>query len=105
MVGPPDVDQSVKSARELLLEIADVRVEVGARAVRLAQHSVLLVSEGGRAEPQCSVRLVRRAGGGEPLERAIDPAIAVELTFRPPYVKVDAQAGERFLDALADALG
>ena len=58
MVGAPDVDQVVEAAAELLGDVADVGGEVGRLAVRADDHPVLVVAEGGRAEPERAVLLV-----------------------------------------------
>ncbi len=62
VVRAPDVDEAVEAAAELLDDIADVGAEVRPLAVRLANHPVLVVAEGGGSEPERAVVLVQRAG-------------------------------------------
>jgi hypothetical protein len=52
VVGAPDVDDALEAALELVHVIGDVGGEVGGLAVLAHHDAVLLVAEGGRAEPE-----------------------------------------------------
>jgi hypothetical protein len=61
VVDPPDVDEVIEAAAELLGDVADVRGEVGRLAVGPDHDPVLVVAEVGGAEPQRAVLLVEVA--------------------------------------------
>ena len=83
VVGAPDVDQLVKAAAELLRDVADVRGEVGRLAVGADDDAVLVVAEGGGAEPQRAVLLVHVAGLLELLDALARPSRRHGATPRP----------------------
>jgi hypothetical protein len=61
VVGAPDVDDAVEAPLELVQVVGDVGGEVGVDAVVAPHHPVLLVAEGGGAEPQGAVLFVEVA--------------------------------------------
>jgi hypothetical protein len=105
VVGTPDVDEVVEAAAELLGHVADVRGEVGRLAVRADDHAILVVTEGGRTEPQRAVLLVDVAMLAQPIDRTVHPALRMESPLAGPHVEAHAEAGETGLDALADPCG
>ena len=94
VVDAPDVDQVVEPAAELLGHVADVGREVRRPTVGAVDHAVLVVAEGGRAEPGRAVLLVDVAAVAQPLDRALDPALVVERRLALPDVEPDAEPGE-----------
>ena len=94
VVHAPDVDEVVEAAAELLGDVADVGGEVRRPAVGAVDHAVLVVAEGGGAEPGRAVLLVDLARVAQPLHRPLDPALVVERGLALPDVEVDAEARE-----------
>ena len=67
------------------------------------EHPVLVVAEGGRAEPDRSLGLVRVAGFAKELDGLLDAARFLERGLREPRVEMDAEAIERAPDPLDHA--
>jgi hypothetical protein len=89
VVGAPDIDQVVEAAAELFGDIADVRSEVRRLPVGPIDHTILVVAEVGRAEPDRAVLLVDVAMLAESLDRPIDPASLVEGRLGGPDIEPD----------------
>ena len=105
VVGAPDVDEVVEAAVELLGDVADVGREVGRFAGGSVDDPVLVVAEGGRAEPDRAVLLVDMAALAQALDRSGDPALVVEPRLARPDVEMHAERLEAGLDPFADATG
>src|SRR5688572_334138 len=103
MVGPPDIDQVIEAAAELLGHVADVGREIRRSPVGAVDDAILVVAEGGRTEPQRAVVLEDMAVLTEALDGALDPTLLVQSTFAGPHVEVDAEPFETGLDPLPDA--
>src|SRR2546430_236030 len=58
MIGPPDIDQAIKSAAEFFDVIGDIGGEVGGGLVGFLENAVFLVSKICGAEPQRAVFFV-----------------------------------------------
>src|SRR5688500_8231215 len=102
MIGPPDVDEVVEAAAELLGDVADVGGEVCRPTVGADDDAVLVIAERGRPEPQRAVLLIHVAAGPQPLDRPLHPALGVERTLALPDVEADPEPLEARLDPLPD---
>ncbi len=103
VVGAPDVDELVETAAELLADIADVRGEVRGIAVGAIDHTVLVITEGGGAEPRGVVLLEDVAAIAKRVHCAADPAFIVEAGLALPHVEVHTEVLKALLDADSDA--
>src|SRR5262249_58993023 len=65
VIGAEKVDGPVRAPEFAEVMKGDIHPEVGQLAVRLAQHAVLVVPEGGGAEPEGTVLLIAVPGRGE----------------------------------------
>ena len=91
VVGAPYVDRALEPPLELVRGVGDVRCEVGRFTVLAHQDAVLLVAEGGRAEPQRALVLVDVAAFPEALHRPPDVARVHQRAFGEPFVEGDAE--------------
>ena len=91
MIGPPDVDQQIVAATELVLMIGDIGSEVRKLSILLAHHPILVVCEGSRPEPLRPVLLKQIALGFQHIESALHGLIFEQQGFTGPGVKVQAE--------------
>src|SRR5213083_2021457 len=91
MVGPPDVDQEIVAATELVLMIRDIGSEVRKLSILLAHHPILIVCESSRPEPLRPVLLKQIALGFQGLESALYGLIFEQQGFTAPAVKVQPE--------------
>ena len=94
-----------KPRSELLGHVADVGREVGRFAGGSVDDPVLVVAEGGRAEPDRAVLLVDVSALAQALDRSVDPALVVEPRLARPDVEMHAERLEAGLDPFAHATG
>jgi hypothetical protein len=104
VVGAPDVDHPVEAALELVHVIGDVGGEVGRLAVLAHHHPVLLVAEGGGAEPQGARPVVELAGLAQALDGLVDRALLGEGALGEPLVVLDAELGQVVADVVEDGV-
>jgi hypothetical protein len=88
VIGAPDVDDALEAALELVHVIGDVGGEVGGLAVLADHDAVLLVAEGGGAEPERAGLLVEVAGLAQALDGAVDGAALGQRALRVPLLIV-----------------
>ena len=69
VIGAPDVDLAIEAALALALVVGDVRGEVGVLAIGADQHTVLVVAEVCRAQPQRALAPIRAPLLGEDRQR------------------------------------
>ena len=91
VVGAEHDQAAVEAALPLVEVVGRVAGDVGALAVGLDDHPVLVVAELLGAEPQRAVLLVGVAHLGEPLDRAVDRAGLVQVVLVEVDVEVDAE--------------
>ena len=72
MIGPPNIDQQVIAARQLVAMIGDIGCEVGVLAVLFPDHTVLVVAERRRPEPEGTVLLEEIPMLSQPIESLCD---------------------------------
>jgi hypothetical protein len=104
VVGAPDVDDAVEAALVLVGVVGDVGGEVGEQAVLALHDAVLLVAEGGGAEPLGAVLHVQVAAGLELGDGLLDQAGVEQRALGEPLVEGDAELFE-ILAAVAELLG
>ena len=104
VVGAPDVDDAVEAALVLVGVVGDVGGEVGEQAVLTLDHAVLLVAEGGRAEPLGAVLHIQVAAGLELGDGLLDQAGVEQRALGEPLVEGDAELLQIFA-AVAELLG
>src|SRR5438067_10348899 len=106
--GAPHVDLASEAALALVLVICDVGGQVGVLAARAHQHSILVVTELRRAQPQRALAAIRASLALELRQRPVDRAwlARVELALKGEAVEFEHVHGlERALhlrEQLAD---
>ena len=98
VVGAEDVDGALEAALELAEQVAEVGGEVGGDAVLALDHAVLVVAEGGRAEPQRAFLLVKVAVGLQRVDRALHVAVRHQRALAEEVVVQHPEALEVVLD-------
>src|SRR5437016_2031507 len=78
----------------LVAMIRDIGDEIGEGAIALFEHAILVVAEGGRAEPERSVRLEGVAFGGQVGEGGIDQASLVNRRLAGHDVETDTKPAQ-----------
>ena len=93
VIGAPNVDHQVEAAVELVLVVGDVGSEVGVLAAGALKHTILVVIELGRPQPERFLAGVGAAIRIENRQRLLDRrrAAGVERRLVKPIVKDDAQ--------------
>src|SRR2546427_6872508 len=81
----------------LVAVIRDIGDEIGIRAVALFEHAILVVAEGGRAEPERPVRLERVAFGGELGEGGVDQPSLVNRRLAGHDVETNTKLAQVFV--------
>ena len=94
MVRPPDVDDEVRAALELVQMIGNVGRKIGVLAILASYHAILLVAESRGTEPCRPVLFVKMAVLVEALQRALDQPRIVERALREPVIESNAEFGE-----------
>ena len=94
MVGPPDVDDLVEAAFELVQMVGNVGGEISVEAVLALDDAVLLVAERRRAEPAGAVLDIEMAFLRQQVDAAGNEASVVERLFGEPDVEMDAELFE-----------
>ena len=97
VVGAPDVDDLVEAALELVQVVGDVGCKIGVEAIFALDDTVLLVAEGGRAEPLGAVLHVEVPLLLEQADATRDQPGVVERLLRKPDVEMDTE----FLEVVA----
>ncbi len=73
-------------------------------AVVAHHHAILLVAEGGGAEPERAGLFVEMAAGAQTLDRLVDGAALGQRAFGIPFLIVDAEAGQVVADVVEDGV-
>ena len=94
VVRSPHVEGAGEAAVALVPMIRDVGKQVRVRAVGLAEHTVLVVPERRRPEPERAVLLVRMPASGEVRERALEALLPVQLGLREHNVELHAERAQ-----------
>ncbi len=91
MVGPPDVDEPVEAALELVLVVSDVAGQIARPAVLADEHLVLLVAQVGRAKPERAIGFVAPARLIEGLKGVAHLVLFVERALHEPGIELHAK--------------
>src|SRR6185312_716571 len=94
MVRAQDIDEPLKPQLALLEVVRDIGGEIGLYPILANDHTILLIAEFGRSEPDRAILLVEAALGFELLERVVDLALVAQLAFRVPPVENHAELCE-----------
>src|SRR5690606_35969700 len=100
--GAPNVDDLGETALELVQVVGDVRGKISGFTILAADYTVLVVTKGGRAEPECAVFFVDMASLIESRNGFID--IRLQRTLRKPMLIMHAELAEVVLDVIEDGI-
>ena len=104
VVGPEHVDHQVVAPLELVLVVGDVGREIGQLAVGAGEHAVLVVAEGGRAQPHSALVRVDVPLLLEPPEHPGHGSALVVLALVAEALRPHPEAFQRGPDALEHGL-
>ena len=105
VVRAEHVEQPAAAALELVAVVGDVGQEVGGLAAGADQHPVLVVAEGGGAQPGGAVGLVDLAARLQLPDEGVQDVAVVQRALGEPGVELDAVALQRRLGGGAHPLG
>ena len=81
MIGPPDIDDALETAFELLLMVGDVGSEIRRLAVGADDDPVLLVTQFGCAKPRRTVLDIEMPVSLKASDSALDCPAVLEFFF------------------------
>src|SRR5213592_462672 len=105
VIRPPDVDQVIEPAIELVDQVRAIGAEVRVPAVAPYEHTVLVVAERRRTEPDGALGLIGVSRGTQLVDRLRDLTLAIERRLGDVGVEPDVETRERCVDPAQDSGG
>ena len=97
MVGPPQVDDTVKTPAELVGMVGDIRCKISGHAVVPDHYPVLVVAECGGLQPQGAVLFIHVSLFQQPVAGFFDLAAFVQRLLAEPHIKTHIETFQVFL--------
>ena len=95
MVGAEDIDEGVEAAGDFVVVVADIRHEIGVKAIGFDDGTIFVIAEFGRLEEGGAVFLIKI--GFQVLKGFLDVPAFADIGFIGELVEIDAEFREVFL--------